>query len=198
MAAATASPLNDNTYIEDIRSQMLKFARLQLRDADAAEDAVQDALIGAMKNADKFEGKAAFKSWVFAILKNKIIDGIRKDSRYVAIASIQGESSEDEDVSYLFDQNEHWTDDHAPSSWRTPEQSFKQQQFWVIFEACLNKLPSAQARCFMMREFIGLDSTEICKELAVSTTNLHVQLHRARLSLQKCLDSHWFKDKSHA
>lgn len=198
MAAATANPLNDSTYIEDIRSQMLKFARLQLRDTDAAEDAVQDALIGAMKNADKFEGKAAFKSWVFAILKNKIIDGIRKDRRYVAIASIQGENSEDEDVSYLFDQNEHWTDDHAPSSWRTPEQSFKQQQFWVIFEACLNKLPSAQARCFMMREFVGLDSTEICKELAVSTTNLHVQLHRARLSLQKCLDSHWFKDKSHA
>lgn len=198
MAAATANPLNDSTYIEEIRSQMLKFARLQLRDADAAEDAVQDALIGAMKNADKFEGKAAFKSWVFAILKNKIIDGIRKDSRYVAIASIQSESSEDEDVSYLFDQTEHWADDHAPSSWRTPEQSFKQQQFWVIFEACLNKLPSAQARCFMMREFIGLDSTEICKELAVSTTNLHVQLHRARLSLQKCLDSHWFKDKSHA
>lgn len=198
MAAATANPLNDSTYIEEIRSQMLKFARLQLRDADAAEDAVHDALIGAMKNADKFEGKAAFKSWVFAILKNKIIDGIRKDSRYVTIASIQGENSEDEDVSYLFDQNEHWTDDHAPSSWRTPEQSFKQQQFWVIFEACLNKLPSAQARCFMMREFVGLDSTEICKELAVSTTNLHVQLHRARLSLQKCLDSHWFKDKSHA
>jgi len=198
MAVASANPLNDSAYIEDIRSQMLKFARLQLRDADAAEDAVQEALIGAMKNADKFAGKAAFKSWVFAILKNKIIDGIRKDSRYVAIASIQGDSNDDEDISYLFDKNEHWTDDHAPSNWRTPEQSFKQQQFWVIFEACLNKLPSAQARCFMMREFIGLDSVEICKELAFSTTNLHVQLHRARLSLQKCLDSHWFKEKSHA
>ena len=46
----------------------------------------------------------------------------------------------------------------------------------------------------MMREFIGLDSTEICKELALSTTNLHVQLHRARLSLQKCLDTNWFKE----
>ncbi len=37
MAAATASPLNDNTYIEDIRSQMLKFTRLQLRGSDAME-----------------------------------------------------------------------------------------------------------------------------------------------------------------
>jgi RNA polymerase sigma-70 factor (ECF subfamily) len=49
-----------------------------------------------------------------------------------------------------------------------------------------------------MREFIGLDSPEICKELALTTTNLHVQLHRARLALQKCLDSHWFKEKHHA
>jgi RNA polymerase sigma-70 factor (ECF subfamily) len=48
----------------------------------------------------------------------------------------------------------------------------------------------------MMREFIGLESSEICNELALSTTNLHVMLHRARLSLQKCLDSHWFKENS--
>ena len=38
MAVASANPLNDSAYIEEIRSQMLKFARLQLRDADAAAD----------------------------------------------------------------------------------------------------------------------------------------------------------------
>jgi RNA polymerase sigma-70 factor (ECF subfamily) len=198
MPVPADNPLNDGAYIEEIRGQMLKFARLQLRDADAAEDAVQDALIGAMKNAGKFAGRAAFKSWVFAILKHKIIDGIRKNGKYVALSAIQGDEDENGDASYLFDESGHWADDHAPSSWRTPEQSFKQQQFWAIFEACLGKLPAAQARCFMMREFIGLDSAEICKELALSTTNLHVLLHRARLGLQKCLDTKWFKDNHHA
>jgi RNA polymerase sigma-70 factor (ECF subfamily) len=196
--STVAHPFNDNAYMTDIRQQMLKFAQLQLRDTAAAEDVVQDALLGAMKNADKFAGKAAFKSWVFAILKNKIIDNIRGKSRTVAISDLQDDPSGQEDTSFLFDEVEHWKAEHAPSKWRNPEQQLQNGQFWQVFEACLNKLPAAQARCFMMREFIGLDSQEICKELALSTTNLHVQLHRARLSLQKCLDSHWFKEKNHA
>lgn len=196
--SAIPSIFHDNTYMTDLRQQMLKFAMLQLRDNAQAEDAVQDALMGAMKNADKFAGKAAFKSWVFAILKHKIIDGIRSKSRTVAIADLQAESDEPEDASFLFDKDGHWHAEHAPSQWRNPEQQMQNGQFWLVFEACLNKLPSAQARCFMMREFIGLDSPEICKELALTTTNLHVQLHRARLALQKCLDSHWFKEKNHA
>lgn len=196
--STVAHPFNDNAYMTDIHQQMLKFAQLQLRDTAAAEDVVQDALLGAMKNADKFAGKAAFKSWVFAILKNKIIDNIRGKSRTVAISDLQDDPSGQEDTSFLFDEVEHWKAEHAPSKWRNPEQQLQNGQFWQVFEACLNKLPAAQARCFMMREFIGLDSQEICKELALSTTNLHVQLHRARLSLQKCLDSHWFKEKNHA
>ncbi len=197
-AQADSRLFHDNAYISDLREQMLKFAVLQLRDFAAAEDAVQDALIGAMKNADKFAGKAAFKSWVFAILKHKIIDGIRSKSRTVAITDLQPDSDASEDASFLFNESEHWKAEHAPSKWRNPEQQMQNGQFWIVFEACLNKLPSAQARCFMMREFIGLDSTEICKELVLSTTNLHVQLHRARLSLQKCLDSNWLKEKHHA
>lgn len=196
MMSVACLPFQDNAYLTDLRLQMLKFAQLQLRDSAAAEDAVQEALLGAMKNADKFAGKAAFKSWVFAILKHKIIDGIRGKQRTVAIADLQAEPDGPEDASFLFDSNEHWQAEHAPSQWRNPEQQLQNGQFWQVFEACLNKLPAAQARCFMMREFIGLDSAEICNELALSTTNLHVLLHRSRLSLQKCLDTNWFKEHS--
>lgn len=192
------SPLQDAAYLVELREQMLKFAMLQLRQHAAAEDAVQEALMGAMKNVDKFAGKAAFKSWVFAILKHKIIDGLRSKSRLVAIADLQEDSDAPEDPSFLFKDNGHWQAEHAPSQWRNPEQEMHNEQFWLVFETCLNKLPSAQGRCFMMREFIGLDTAEICKELDLSTTNLHVLLHRARLSLQKCLDTNWFKGKRNA
>ena len=188
------SLLQDTAYLADLREQMLKFAILQLRQHSAAEDAVQDALVGAMKNIDTFSGRSAFKSWVFAILKHKIIDGIRAKGRTVAISDLQYDPDGPEDASFLFDEAGHWKEEHAPSKWRNPEQHMHNAQFWVVFEACLNKLPSNQARSFMMREFIGLDSDEICKELELSTTNLHVLLHRARLGLQKCLDAHWFKE----
>ena len=68
------SLLADTQFLESLRRQMLKFATLQLSDAHLAEDAVQEALIGALKNAGSFGGRAALKTWVFAILKNKIAD----------------------------------------------------------------------------------------------------------------------------
>ena len=194
-----ATPLDpnffqDDAYITDLREQMLKFAILQLRDKNQAEDAVQDALIGAFKNCKSFNGKSAFKTWVFAILKNKIIDLIRGKSRYVAISDIQGDSEEQEDFSVLFDKTGHWKAEHNPSNWGDPESCFKQEQFWLIFETCLNKLPSHHAQPFMMREIIGLDTEEICKELALTTSNLHVIIYRARMGLQKCLEINWFKE----
>jgi len=49
-----------------------------------------------------------------------------------------------------------------------------------------------QARCFMMREWLELSSDEVCKELTITSTNLWVLLHRARLRLRECLQASWF------
>jgi RNA polymerase sigma-70 factor (ECF subfamily) len=59
-------------------------------------------------------------------------------------------------------------------------------------EACTEKLPAAQGRIFLMREWLELSVDEICKELDLTSTNLYVQLHRARLRLRECLELHWF------
>jgi RNA polymerase sigma-70 factor (ECF subfamily) len=44
----------------------------------------------------------------------------------------------------------------------------------------------------MMREWLELSADDICKELGVSSTNLYVLLHRARLRLRECLELNWF------
>ena len=95
--------LTDGVFLEDIRRQMLKFATLQLGDSHQAEDAVQEALIGALKNATSFGGRAALKTWIFAILKNKIADTLRQKQHSVNVSSLQREGDEDEDFSELFD-----------------------------------------------------------------------------------------------
>ena len=63
------------------RHDLLRFARLQLRDDAAAEDAVQETLAAALAAAGTFAGKAQAKTWTFAILKNKIVDHIRQRVR---------------------------------------------------------------------------------------------------------------------
>lgn len=179
-------------FTDELRKQMLKFALMQLNDLHLAEDAVQDALIGAMNNSRSFAGRSAYKTWVFAILKNKIVDIIRKRQRQIDITSLAGNSEEDEDFSELFDKKGHWHSDDTPISWADPVQNYKESQFWVVFETCLDGLPPKQAKTFMMREFIGLETDEICREMELSVSNLHVVLYRARMRLQKCLEIRWY------
>lgn len=178
--------------IEEIRSQMVKFAMLQLKDPDLAEDVVQDALVNAYKNASSFKGKSALKTWIFAILKNKIIDLIHYRKRIVT----ESEICDEEAPNHFFDEREHWDLNYfEPNEWSNVQSSTYKQQFWAIFESCLEHLPAQQARVFMMREYLEMSSEEICQECAISSSNLHVILHRARLQLQACLSKNWFGAK---
>lgn len=191
-AAATDALLNDEGYLEELRGQMRRFAQLQLGDEHAAEDAVQEALVGALKNARTFAGRAALKTWVFAILKHKIADILRQRQRLVDASSLLREEDADEDFSALFDRKGHWLAGERPLSWGNPESSFDQQRFWQVFETCLEDLPPQQARVFMMREFVELETQEICAAAEITVNNLFVMLHRARLRLRECLENNWY------
>lgn len=183
----------DNAYLAEIRGDMIRFAALQLRDDALAEDVVQEALMGAMVNAKSFSGRSAVKTWVFSILRNKIIDQIRQKSRTTNVSSLSPEeASLDEAFESLFKANAHWTPQSRPTDWGNPEESLRQKHFWEVFDACLNHLPENTARVFMMREFLEFETTEICKELSLSTSNCNVILHRARNGLRKCLQGSWF------
>ncbi len=189
-AASGIASLTDPEFLQDLRAQMIKFAELQLRDNALAEDAVQEALIGALKNAQSFNQRAALKTWVFAILKNKIADVLRKRIR--TIEPIGLSLDHDGNLDQLFDTKGFWHVNERPANWSQPMESVKNEHFWRVFETCLNDLPERQARIFMMREFLELDSNEICESLNISTSNLHVMLYRARLGLRECLENHWF------
>ena len=186
------SLLSDTEFLESLRRQMHKFATLQLSDSHLAEDAVQEALIGALKNAKSFAGRAALKTWVFAILKNKIADTLRQKQRLAEASSLMHDDEEDEDFSELFDKKGFWQADERPAVWGNPEASMQEGDFWRVFEACLENLPGHQARVFMMREFIELDSDEICSTVGITVSNLNVMLHRSRIRLRECLENQWF------
>lgn len=189
--------LNDSEFLEVLRRQMLKFATLQLSDSHLAEDAVQEALIGALKNAKSFTGRAALKTWVFAILKNKIADVLRQKQRVVYTGSMVRDE-DDEEMLELFDTRGQWQHEERPESWGNPQAALHQGQFWKVFETCLENLPGKQGRVFMMKEFVEMDTHEICSEVDITVTNLNVMLHRARLRLRECLEDRWFSQGGQA
>lgn len=179
--------------IASIRPDMLRFARLQLRDAAAAEDAVQEALLAALANARQFAGRAELKTWVFGILKHKIVDLIRSQARSTNVSALAAEEeSLDQTFETLFKANAHWSPAARPRDWGDPQAALRQQHFWNVFDACLNHLPENTARVFMMREFLDFETPEVCQTLGISVSNCNVILHRARNALRRCLERGWF------
>lgn len=183
----------DPSFLTELRHQMVCFARLQLSDPHVAEDTVHEALIAAMENAASFEGRSAFKTWVFAILKNKIADELRRKQRLTEVRSSSQCNEEEDDFSDLFDRHGFWLADRQPRRWENPESALHDTQFWQIFEACLDHLPPAQAQVFMMREFLELEASEVCAAVGITLNHLYVMLHRARMRLRRCLEEKWFQ-----
>ncbi|MGQ0651720.1 MAG: sigma-70 family RNA polymerase sigma factor [Betaproteobacteria bacterium] len=177
--------MNDfRSRLQAERAYLLRYARLQLRDAAAAEDAVQETLVAALAGEAGFAGRSNLRTWLTGILKHKIIDAIRRQSRQ---STARGDEAADADP--VFDESGHWRE--APTDWGDPDTLLQQKQFMAALEACLEGLPAKTAQAFLMREHMGFDTTEICKELAVTPTHCWVLLYRARMALRACLENTW-------
>lgn len=174
--------------VQALRPELLRFARYQLRNDDWAEDAVSETVLAALEKPQSFGGRSQLKTWLIGILKHKLIDQLRRRAREVS-ATTDDDDEADLDT-LLFKEDGHWRD--APKEWGDPEHALRERQFFVVLEACVEHLPASQGRVFMMREWLELEADEICKQMAISSTNLWVLLHRARLRLRECLQQSWF------
>jgi RNA polymerase sigma-70 factor (ECF subfamily) len=175
--------------IEQHRPYLLRYATLQLRDAGAAEDAVQDTLIAALEGIDRFAGNSSVKTWLTGILKHKIIDHHRRQAREEPLSD-DDDTSESEAIDALFKPDGHWS--QPPSTWENPDRALENKRFLLALEKCTQGLPKKTARVFMMRDVMDVATEDICKELNITSTNCWVMLHRARLALRECLEMTWF------
>ncbi|HXR56998.1 MAG TPA: sigma-70 family RNA polymerase sigma factor [Casimicrobiaceae bacterium] len=176
--------------IDTHRRYLLRIARLQLRDADLAEDVVQETLVAALSARQGFSGRSTVRTWLTGILKHKIVDAIRQKSRRPLVNASFDEEADLETFDPMFTDSGAW--EAPPADWGDPENALSRQQFMEVLGECLERLPPATARVFMMREILELDSAEICKELTITANNLWVILYRARMSLRQCLEQNWF------
>jgi len=181
--------------VERHRGYLLRYAGLQLRNPAAAEDAVQDTLLAALTGEAGFAGRSNLRTWLTGILKHKIIDAIRKASRETTLGD---EADEPDDAAFdaLFRTNGHWRE--AAPAWEQPERALESREFLRALEECLQRLPARTGQVFMMREHLGVDTGDICKELGITPTHCWVLLYRARMTLRECLQVNWFGGKEKA
>jgi len=169
------------------RDYLYRFALLHLHDGTRAQDVVQETLLAAMESRSGFSGRAQLRTWLTGILKHKIIDVFRRQSRETALTT-----GPEADSYFNPKDRDHW---HTfPTTWGNPEKSLEQKRFWEIFDTCSKEMPPQIARVFTMRELMGLETDEICKELGITANNCWVMLYRARMNLRQCLETRWFGD----
>jgi RNA polymerase sigma-70 factor (ECF subfamily) len=184
-------PTTDSTPIKDpwtpLRQRLIRHARMVVHEPALAEDLAQETLMSVLESPQAHRGEASLTTWATAILKNKIADWYRSPHQrrrvYNATDEDEGDPTEglfNEQGSYL----------EPVPAWQQPEGREAQRQIMSTLEACLRHLPAQTGRVFMMREWLGFETSEICERLGLTADNCRMVLHRARMGLRQCMTSH--------
>jgi RNA polymerase sigma-70 factor (ECF subfamily) len=176
------------TWVDRHGDALFRYAMLRVRDAALAEDLVQETFLAALRAHKTFGVESSERTWLVAILKHKIIDHFRRQGQARFVSS---SDASDNFIETLFDEKGGWK--LGPSRiGNDPSNVLERKEFWDVFRRCLSKLPGRWAEAFSLREMDELGTREVCNTLGLSTTNLGVILHRARVRLWQCLEANWF------
>ena len=170
--------------------ELYRFALSRVSDADAAEELVQESFLSALNGLATFRAEASERTWLFVILRRKIIDYYRRQARatHVGLDEISDDGPSEGD--FFAPHNGHWTAQQAPTSWLNADAALEQQELHEILQRCQARLPARQGAVFAMRFVEELSAEEICQALGLSPANYWVIVHRAKLQLRRCLEKH--------
>jgi RNA polymerase sigma-70 factor (ECF subfamily) len=128
------------------RVYLMRIARMELRDEHAAEDCVSDVLTHAYERRATFRGDSSLRTWLTSILKNRIIDLLRKQWRE---QPIEEAPSGEQDFDNLFDETGHYAE--MPSHVRDPAELCQEERFLSAVQGCVDKLPKRIGQVFVLR-----------------------------------------------
>jgi RNA polymerase sigma-70 factor (ECF subfamily) len=183
---------NPREWVRLYADDLFKFACSKVADSAQAQDLVQDTFLSGLQAMAQFRGDSSEKTWLMAILKNKIIDHYRKSAKtVVALDSI---TNSDSDPNHLFfNEKGHWRKEMAPKAWtQHADEHLHQHEFTRILRACMDQLTGIGKTLFQQKYLEEKKSADICKDLDITSSNYWVIIHRAKLQLRACLEKNWF------
>jgi RNA polymerase sigma-70 factor (ECF subfamily) len=167
---------------------MLRTARCFVADAHTAEDVVQEAWLAVLAGLDRFEARAALRTWAYQIVINIAKARGRRDARTVPAGGL-ADGGPTVDPSLFYAPGDpyagHWRTPPAP--WRTPEDSALDAETRRHIEAALHGLPARQKAVITLLDVEGYTAGEVCQILQISAENQRVLLHRARAAVRAAL-----------
>lgn len=185
-SASSPDPL---VWLAEHGDVLYRYALARVRRPEVAEDLLQETFVAALRSKDGFQGKSSERTWLTGILRHKIMDYFRSRSRGLPEAQ---QMSHEDALNEFFDERGRWIEPPQAAAVR-PDALLEQEDFWAVFDECLDTLSPRQREAFVRRAMEGEDTSTVCKALKITATNFWVMMYRARTQMRRCLMLKWFQ-----
>jgi RNA polymerase sigma-70 factor (ECF subfamily) len=165
------------TGLEQHRRELTGYCRRVLGSSFEAEDAVQETLVRAWRNFDRFEGRATLRSWLYRIATNVCADMMRRPQRRARPMDL-GPLTDDAPLGA----------GRGPGSGAglaagDPAEMAASRETIVSALTALQRLPSRQRAVLILREVLRWKAAEVAELLGVTVASVNSALQRARWAL---------------
>jgi RNA polymerase sigma-70 factor (ECF subfamily) len=159
-----------------------------LGSAFEADDAAQETIVRAWKNADSFEGRSAVRSWLYRIATNVCLDMLRGRRRRARPMDMGPSQPADGDLGPQLPENLWVTpipDDRVlPPDGNPEELALARESIRLAFVTALQHLPARQRAVLILREVLRWQASEVAELLETSVPSVNSALQRARATLE--------------
>jgi RNA polymerase sigma-70 factor (ECF subfamily) len=185
--AATTAPEEVEVQLEQHRVELTAYAYRMLGSAFEAEDAVQEAMLRAWKSFDRFEGRAALRSWLYRITTNVCLDMLGGSQRRARPMDLGVAKSADDALGPPLSETA-WIlpvpDARViPAGGDPAELALEREKIRLAFVAALQHLPPKQRAVLILREVLRWKAEEVAELLDTSVASVNSALQRARSTL---------------
>ncbi len=171
--------------------ELYKWALYKTSSLENAEDLVQDTFLAAYKSIENYNNKSTPKTWLIAILNNKIIDHYRKNKVTAKVFTSIDEEKANIYTDSIFDENGSWKSNKVIDFWNTEKHLLDNPMFNEIMDRCMAELPEKWSAAITLKYLLEKETSIICQELGITSTNYWQVMHRAKLLLKTCIEKKW-------
>ncbi len=147
---------------------------------DDARELLQETYLSAYRNLDRFQGNAAFSTWVYRIATNHALMRFRKKNpETVGLDEIPVPTHEE-------------IRERGVSDWDLdPKEAVLQKEIRGLLNRAILDLPPLYRAVVVLRDVEGLSTAETAQALGITEGAVKTRLHRARLFLREALSPHF-------
>jgi RNA polymerase sigma-70 factor, ECF subfamily len=172
--------------LEQHRAELTAYCYRMLGSPFDAEDAVQDAFMRAWRSRDRFEGRAAMRSWLYRIATNVCLDMLRGRERRARPMDL-GPAREPIEANLNVRSEKIWIEP-IPEQLIAPDGdpadlAVERESIRLAFVAALQHLPPRQRAVLVLREVLRWEASEVAELLDASVASVNSALQRARATL---------------